>query len=132
MTYWKIPTLGITSDDFMRHGSQNLPMETYGQYWRYANDQDANPSQKAEVAARMQTQAPLSNELVDQAKEMGQPVPMPDTIQVPEGAVKGFSEAQLQKLPKEQLVEVASALGIANLEQSKAKLIEAILEKQVA
>lgn len=142
---WKIPAAGITADDFMNRDSENAPRAFYGRMWRFANDQDfkrALAAEKARNAGKPEGQdlKSLDNFLVDEARKKGLPVPTPDTATPEEQAAAmqaladqvkpAFTEDQLKDLPREQLVELASAVGVANLNQKKEKLIEAILDRQ--
>lgn len=99
--------------------------------------------------AQKHRQAPLDNHLVDEARRLGQPVAESDTGWTDEhaklqedgnrvladnyNALHGSSkmtEVQLSAMTRDQLVDIASAMGVVNLDLGKKKLVEAILSKQ--
>jgi len=143
---WRMPTLGVTSEDFINQKNQSNPRAFYNRMWRYKRDQDHKDDLAKQVAdraaalesKRSEVPQPLDNYLVDEAKSLGLPISQPDTYATqpakasrPAEPLKPyFTEASLRDVPKEQLVEMAAALGIANTALPKPKLIEAILDKQ--
>lgn len=151
---WRLPALGITSEDFMQKDDQNATKAHYGVTWRFAKDQDYRKAQaklqaekKADSAnaqaSGKQTAKKLKNHLTDEAEKMGLPMSQPDTASPEEqqeaqdelsqrvAASAGFTEAQLSAQPIDALKEIAASLGVTNLEMGKKKLINAILEKQL-
>lgn len=100
--------------------------------------------------AQRHRQRPLDNHLVDEARALGQPVADSDTGYTDEhqeaqaagdatqaqnhakihGTEAKMTEAQLTQMSKDQLADIAAAVGVVNLDQPKKKLIDSILAKQ--
>lgn len=127
---------GSTSADAVRKHSSVDPSAFYGSMWRFTNDQNAPPSGlrkggpvQVKTAAQSKTAiggTVQKGELVDQAKAMGEPVMTPDTFSIPNYEGR-FAEADLKAMKKDELQEIAAGCGVSNLEQTKDKLIEAIM-----
>lgn len=168
MELWKMPQLGITSEDFMRGTGENETRAFYGSLWKFADDKRGNVVAQANTEKKQNAQQkaaigqkPLQNALVDEAVAMGQPVAMPDQAftdahlnaqkeanetmaanqeallnptepEAPAESGAQWSKSKLMGMPKDNLAQLASSLGVANLDQSKQKLVEAILAKQVS
>jgi hypothetical protein len=94
-------------------------------------------------------QRPLDNHLVDEARRLGEPISEADTgyteahneaqehgnnVQAANHAIvhndAKFTEASLMGMSKDQLGDIAAAVGVVNVELPKKKLVEAILVKQ--
>ena len=145
---FKMPSLGIDSSDFMNRDSNNEPTAFYGSMFRFAHDTDAKSKAERVGAIKAQNesnaQKPLDNALIDEAKKLGQPVPHPDRASEEEQKAaeavlaekkevegpKVYSIEELQAMDRSECIKVAAALGVANTNLPKPKLIAAILDKQ--
>lgn len=146
---WKIDSLGVSADDFINRSSDVAPHAFMGRMWRFAHDTDARKAMEVTVDGKPTPPASnlksLDNFLVDEAKKKGLPIPQSDTG-TPEqqaaaqadhqrlidagAAQASYTSDQLEAMPKQQIADIAAATGVANLNQGKQKLIEAILDRQ--
>ena len=125
MAQWKIESLGISSDDFASAKDDSGRKGHYGHTWRYAQDQDYQRHMAGNVETKVDQQS-ANSEPVQIRQEEDHLV---SEIAEVTSEMPSYSEQDLMIMSKEQLVEIASAVGVANLELKKPKLVEAILEK---
>lgn len=138
--FWKIESLGVTADSVMNKGS-NDQRAMYGTLWKFADDKETKiqlpPTDKNAGHKAPPGDPPASEngdgentQLTDGDQSEGGSESDGDTATGDEEppAMK-FTDEQLESMNKDQLVGIASSLGVVNLNQSNKKLIEAIKAK---
>lgn len=100
-----------------------------GSHWKFAKDQTKKATTPvAPPKGEDGGKTPASNDAVP---PQGEPSGTSDDNAPSDNAPVKYTQGQLKSMNKAEVQEIACALGVANLEDTKDKLIEAILEKQV-
>lgn len=99
-----------------------------GSHWKFAKDQTKKPSTPvAPTKGEDGGKTPASN---PDAPPAGETTGDADNKPSENDAPVKYTQGQLKSMNKAEIQEIACTLGVANLEETKDKLIEAILEKQ--